>query len=305
MFKSPMLAKDYEPAKLTFPKLGSVKLDGWRVVIHFTVLTTRSGKAVRNKCAQLMFGLPALSGLDGEMVVGVPNEQETFNRTDAALKKFEGDPDLHYYVFDCYDMPDKAYWLRLAEAHRRVEAFKLLHPDLADRVSVLEHRDIASLEELDEAEQEALDSGYEGYMLNDPHAEYKYGRSTVNEGYLLKVKRVADEEARIVGVEERYSNDNEAFKDELGRTKRSSHQENRTPLGMVGAFWVKSDKYEKQFKIGSGNMSHEEAKRLWEIREDLLNETVVFKYLVHGVKDVPRHGRFKAFRAKEDAATLA
>ena len=43
-----------------------------------------------------------------------------------------------------------------------------------------------------------------------PNAPYKQGRSTVREGYLLKVKTFLDDEATVVRFEERMHNGNEA-----------------------------------------------------------------------------------------------
>jgi DNA ligase 1 len=305
-FKSPMLAKDYDESQLPFPRYASVKLDGWRAVIHDGIVTTRSGKPVRNAYIQSLFGHAALNGLDGELIVGAWNEQETFNRTDSGCKKEAGEPDVVFHVFDCYDLPNDTYMQRRKIANDRVEAWRRDTAfDGTNRVEMLDQTMLYSIADLESFEEYALDEGFEGVMLRDMDSYYKYGRSTVREGYLLKVKRTADAEAQIVEVLERFSNDNVAFKDELGRTKRTSHQENKTPLGMVGAFMVQSPEWPRPFKIGSGNMSHEEAKRLWEIRGTLTNETIVFKYLVHGVKEVPRHGRFKGFRAPEDSKALA
>ena len=303
-FKSPMLAKDYDESALALPKWASVKLDGWRAVIHQGVVTTRSGKPVRNKHVQSIFGHHLLEGLDGELVVGAWNEQSTFNRTDAALKREEGEPDVVFYVFDVYDQPNQPYWHRELSIKMRIQNWESQHfnnADLRERVRLLPQTKIGSLEELDEYERDSLSFGFEGVMLRDFNATYKYGRSTVNEAKLLKVKRFTDAEATIVRLEEQMSNQNEAFKDELGRTKRSSHKENLTPTGMVGSIWVTSPEWEGEFRVSAGSMSHVEKKAHWANRDALVGETIKFKYLEHGVKDVPRHGVFVGFRAAEDA----
>ena len=69
-------------------------------------------------------------------------------------------------------------------------------------------------------EKEALSQGFEGIMLNDPFATYKFGRSTVKEGIILKVKRFKHEEARIVGFTEQMENLSESFEDDLGPESR-------------------------------------------------------------------------------------
>ena len=55
-------------------------------------------------------------------------------------------------------------------------------------------------EELIDYEQGAVEDGYEGVMLRDPSAPYKYGRSTVRKGYLLKLKRFEDSEAEVIDI---------------------------------------------------------------------------------------------------------
>ena len=43
-----------------------------------------------------------------------------------------------------------------------------------------------------------LNAGYEGLMLRDPNGIYKFGRSSVKENILLKVKEFMDDEAEII-----------------------------------------------------------------------------------------------------------
>ena len=308
MFKSPMLAKDYDPSKLTYPRLGSVKLDGWRAVIHNSIVTTRSGKPVRNRYIQQLFGRVGLEGLDGELICGKWNTQETFNRTDAACKREEGEPDMAFYVFDRYDMPDIEYGDRLFFALEQVEKWRKTVPaEIASRVQLLAQCMITNDDDLDDFEAASLDDNFEGMMLRKPGSLYKFGRCSTTPGndHLLKVKRFVDAEATILRFEERMINDNVAFKDELGRTKRTSHAENLRPSGMVGSAWVKSPQWEKEFKIGCGTLGHAGAADWFDNQDIYIGKQVVFKYLPHGVKDVPRHGVLKGLRSREDSETVA
>ena len=53
-----------------------------------------------------------------------------------------------------------------------------------------------------------LDDGYEGLMLRAPDGPYKFGRSTVKENTLLKVKNFLDDEAEVIGFKEQTTNTN-------------------------------------------------------------------------------------------------
>ena len=81
------------------------------------------------------------------------------------------------------------------------------------------------------------DPQYREKVMNglSPDGPYKCGRSTVREGYLLKLKRFADGEAVILGCCEQMHNANAAQQDAFGRTKRSSHKDNKIGKATLGA----------------------------------------------------------------------
>lgn len=292
-FKQPMLARDYDPAALLFPVWASPKIDGYRCGVFNAKAKTRSGKDFRNEYVQKMIGDGAINGLDGELIVGAPNAPDVYNRSSAVMAK-SGEPDFTYIVFDDASRPELNYETRLSIAANKVARFG------SARVSMLPQRFIQSVEELEAYEAEQIALGYEGIMLRRPGTPYKHGRSTVSEGYLMKVKRYSHEEAKIIGYEELMHNANEAFKDELGKTKRSETQDGLYPSGMIGSYIVENPKYAKSFKISCGSMDHKERKaRLESIDEDN-GKTVRYKFLPHGTKDVPRHGLYAGFRDLDD-----
>jgi DNA ligase-1 len=137
--------------------------------------------------------------------------------------------------------------------------------------------------------------GHEGLMLRHPDATYKFGRSTVRQQGLLKVKAFEDDEALVVGFEELYRNLNEAFTSETGYTKRSTHQENKVPGNTMGALIVQSPKWNSTFNIGTG-FSADDRQKIWDNRGAFQNKFVKFKYLKAGMKDVPRHPVFLSWR---------
>jgi DNA ligase-1 len=69
---------------------------------------------------------------------------------------------------------------------------------------------------------------------------------------------------------------------------------------MLGAYVVKSPKYANTFNVSAGSMCHEARKERWVDRESDMGKIVRFKYLPHGMKDVPRHPLFAGFRDEDD-----
>jgi DNA ligase-1 len=302
MIKSPMLASDYEESLLVFPKLASPKIDGYRAHVQNGVLSTRSGKPVNNDYIQSMLGRPEFNGLDGELVIGEMNRPDVFEKTSSGVKRKKGEPDFKWIVFDDYSFPNAPFYTRQTDARQRIfcSLASVAFAHLNEKVFHLPHVHLDDLKDMDVYEKNKIEMGFEGIMLRDPNGIYKFGRSTVREGGLLKVKRFVHDEATIIGYEELMHNGNEAFLDELGRTKRSSAAAGLYCSGMIGAYIVKSPKYEKPFKISCGSMDHKTRKEKWEEREKSLGELARFAHFPHGQKDVPRHGIYAGIRDRDD-----
>lgn len=161
---------------------------------------------------------------------------------------------------------------------------------------------------MDAFEADCLAIGYEGIMLRAPDGGYKQGRCGKKQPWLVKVKRFEDAEAVVVGVVERMHNDNEATTNELGRTKRSTHQENKRPAGDLGALVCKTPEG-IQFQIGTG-FTAEQRVELWSEylldhhtfkTDGLVGRTVKYKHFANaGVKDAPRFPVFLCWRDERD-----
>lgn len=281
----PMLASPADLNNLKFPLLASPKLDGIRAVVINGVLMSRSLKPIPNKHVQKLFG--AYEYFDGELIVGEPTAKNCFNVTTSGVMSVDGEPDVRFHVFD-----------HIQHYYDRYNArFKPGKFNLRERVVAVPQTLVHSLAELLALEEQRLDEGYEGLILRDPDAGYKFGRSTTKEGILLKLKRFLDDEAHIVGLVEQMHNGNEATTNELGRTKRSSHKENKTGKNTLGAFQVLWKGIE--FEIGTG-MDDELRQHVWDNRDKYIGKLVKFKYFPVGVKDKPRHPVFLGFRDVKD-----
>ena len=301
----PMLAETLEDAsKLTYPVIASPKLDGIRCLIVDGKALSRSLKPIPNQHVQAWAAKYAavLNGLDGELIVGDMGPS-VFNRTTSAIMSKDGPEDFVFWCFDCWDKPDLPYTIRMRDVKNRLygaayrgDAWPCGHPDKFRRVPSTTCQNGG---ELLAFEQDCLDRGFEGAMVRKPDGPYKYGRSTLKEGYLLKVKRFKDAEATIIGFQERMHNENEAKTDELGHTERSTHKAGMKPAGDLGAFIVKHAQTQMIFNIGSG-FTAEQRKQYWTARNKLMNKVVKFKHFEIGEVDKPRFPIFLGFRDERD-----
>jgi DNA ligase-1 len=232
-----------------------------------------------------------LEDLDGEIVVGPPTAPNVYNTTMSGIMSFSGVPDITYMVFDNIDNAHGKYKDRL---QKLVDVRKKLPP----WVKIVPQKVCKTAEEIEEVEQHNLLLGYEGVIVRSPFAPYKQGRSTVNEGYLLKLKRYNDAEAIVIGYAELMHNDNEATIDVQGHTKRSSHQAGQRPGGVLGALVCRLESG-VVFSIGSGFDMAQRA-MLWQARENLPGKIVKFKYMPHGQLNAPRLPIFLGFRSEID-----
>ena len=289
---SPMLAVNADLSKIKYPVLGSAKIDGVRCLNIDGVAISRSRKRIPNRFIQQWFHNTKCftDGLDGELIIGSPTASDCYRKTVSGVMAADGIPDFKYCVFDRWNI-QQPY-------HARYDTIKNI---ANDRIYVLPQIILENLTALHKFNEDMLRAGYEGIILRDPNSPYKWGRSTVNEGYLLKVKAFSDAEAVITGFVEEMQNNNEATIAENGRSSRSSNKENLVGKNRLGAWIVTGLTAFKgvSFLIGTG-MSEEEKISFWQNKDKYIGKVVKFKYFEHGAYDLPRHAVFLGFRDNID-----
>lgn len=296
--KKPMLAADLADlarpdgsidfSSLRWPLAGSPKLDGVRAIIPPEgMIYTRKGKLLRNRYTQGLFA--NVAGIDGELIVGSAIQGEVLGRTYSGVMSFDGEPDVRLYAFD--SIGDEFEGVEFVERWR-----ELVHAeDNHDRIVRVPHRLLRNEDELLDFESRCLARGYEGIMLRDPHGPYKNGRSTLREGWLMKLKRFTDGEAIVTGLEEGSVNGNTLERDELGMAKRSKAKAGLTPSGMVGTILVDDPKW-GPLRIAPGKMDHAMRAKLLRKPSLIIGKTIHWRSFGYGLKDAPRHARFYGIR---------
>lgn len=309
---------------LRYPLIASEKIDGWRCLVapidwarrtipcdpkhqHYfdaaqhCIALSASNKPISNYYVQCQLDRPELGGCDGELIASA-----AFNETSSAFATQGGEPAFAYHIFDRFDRPNDPFEMRLQQ-------LELLHLPSVSNVEFFKHpqHKVHSLQMLDELVGLLLDEGAEGAIVRDPAGLYKYGRATVRQQWMLKIKQFHDAEAVVIGYEEFMHNENEPEVSQLGLTRRSHHQAGKVPGGKLGALvCMPLDKYDSVcgcdypgaaayiFKIGTG---FDDATRqlLWAQREANCGRIVKYKSMSHGVLEAPRHPVFLGFRAED------
>lgn len=255
----PMLASNAELKKIRYPVLVSPKLDGVRATVQDDVVLSRTGKPIPNKYVQDTF--KTLEKFDGELIVGSPTDEKVFQKTTSGVMSIEGTPDVCYYVFDVL-FRDRPF----EERYRFINSFKE-----NNKVKKVPQFSVSNEESLLQYEQMFLTQGYEGLMIRDSKAPYKEGRSTVKEGYLLKLKRFTDTEAKVVKMLPLIHEDGSV----------------EDTLGALVVSYEDDQGVTKILKIGSGFTSAERLD-IWNNSEEYIGKLVKFKYFEKGTKDLPR-----------------
>lgn len=283
----PTLAITATPELLSFPRLASPKLDGIRAYVRNGKLYTRRGKLVPNRYTQSLFATPHLEGVDGELIVGAPYGKGVFQRTSSGVMTIKGKPQVRFWVFDNIGLPASPYAKRLESLNALVPTRVTVHG-----VVPIPHKLIRNQREADAFTAQCLKRGYEGSMMRDPDAPYHIGRCGKTTPYLLRIKPKVRCEVRIVGFEELKHNDNEAFTNELGRTRRSSAKAGKRGGNTLGKFvteWKDANGKVWPLKVGTGQgMTQKFRKFVWENQSKFLRKWLSIEYQEVGMKDVPR-----------------
>ena len=285
--QKPLLAGKFDSQKAKFPYAATPKIDGIRFLMVGGAALTRSFKAIRNEYLQKILSSNLPDGIDGELTSG-----STFQEC-SSIMRIKGEPDFKVWIFDFVNPNDeiKPYKERMNELRKfesfNIPSYEILFPTI-----------VSNQEQIDQLMINNLNAGYEGLMLRDPNGIYKFGRSSVKENILLKVKEFMDDEAEIIAFREKMVNTNEGLKDNFGRTKRSSCQDGLKPSGTLGGFILRNSEG-LEFSCGSG-LNDALRDEIWKNKSKYLGKLVKYKFMSKGIKDLPRHPVFIGFRDETD-----
>ena len=317
-----MQPSDWYEEKVKFPCLLQPKIDGVASYNRHGNLLGRSLKPHENKKVTQEWSHPGMHGFCGEMISGFnPTSADLCRITSGDLRRHnEQNAKIHWFLFDyCTDeTKDLPYYDRM---EKLVDVFRIALTANTDKelCNLLNHcvviptYTVENMQELVELEAKFLNEGYEGVILRDPDAPFKYGRCGKTFMGSWRVKRFIDAEILVESIEEGRSNQNEATVNERGRTERSTHAENMLPNGQIGSMSgsLLADVVDPQtkqvlitkgtvVKVSPGEMPVDQRKHLFLHQDEILGKIAKFKLFPKGMKDLPRFPVWTSFRNEND-----
>lgn len=296
----PHLACDADLSKLIFPLMGFPKVDGVRGLHIIGSMTGRSLKPHGNKYVTEKYSQSRCTGFDGEFTFGDIRGDSLCRDTTSVMSRIEGTPAVWWNLFDYLreDLQDKTYFTR----YKELIAMSVKHQTWfeEEHIRVIPYVMLLSIADVEAYYQKCIEDGYEGVILRDPLGLHKSGRATAKVGAYLRMKPQSDKEAVVLHLVEAQENQNEAKVNELGRTERSSHKENKVGKGMVGMLVCRDVTTGMEIDVGAGKMTHEERTHYWNNPNEMVGQLVKYRSMDAGVKDKPRFARYICKRAPED-----
>ncbi len=276
-----MLAPNELPVitQVTYPIYVQPKLDGYRCIYNSGYMWSRAGKPFGNKHLAAYFGkLFNMQDyvLDGELFVPGLN----FNKLQTILNTYEAPlpKGLKFVVYDCVPVKDwTAQNCKKPYSDRLKQLRKVLNDVVADYNTVI---DIPN--DLAETSKEAIDlyktylkKGYEGVMLKSPEGFYKWKRTTIRSGEMLKLKPFKTVDLVI-----------ESIYDGEGKFE-----------GMAGGVVVNFDNH--SVRVGSG-FDVSTRKKMAKSPSDFIGKTIEIQYFEVTEEGSLRFPTFKRFREEKD-----
>lgn len=314
--------------------LATLKKDGCRLQLIEGYVKTRSLKAPKSKlvierfqpladlCKELNIAVDGEFYMDDlkfrEIFRFFSNEDVTRPKVRAELKKLkESKPekyardyggrsidwlttfheDLNFWLFDgiVLDRPDLVGYKerifeivkRLCEADAHMK-FNLETPDFFY---------IKNSGELIDLYKNALHYGHEGLVLTHKDHQYKFGRNTLNQGTILKMK---DDNKKydgiVIAVEEatQVKEGVEKTTNELGRSVTSKKKDDRKPSGMAKGFIVQFEDI-GTFCVQLKGFDHDERREILENADKYIGRHFMYTGMKPD-KDFPRSAFFSCWR---------
>ncbi len=253
----PMLAVAAKLDQIDWSKGGVLqgpKLDGIRCLKINGKALSKNFKPIPNLYIRGWIEEYCSDGFDGELLCLNPTAPFSEVSSMVMSKKHKEEETFVYGVFDWVpgDRLTLPFATRLANVETWFEKMRKDRPEITRHMRPVPHDLAATREELNANHLAWVENGYEGSMIRDPKGPYKCGRSTVNEGWLLKIKDWMDEEAEVIGVEEMMENTNEKKRNELGKMVRGTAKEGMVPKGTMGKLHCRCLTDDTLFHVGGG-----------------------------------------------------
>lgn len=256
------------PTDIQLPCIVSPKYDGIRVInLGGDKWHTSKFKPIPSRQAREYLLTIKLEYVDAELLVFDREEHKFLDYNDIQSYIMSDDAPLPGHleyrlkVFDYFGDPTQPYVVRM-------ELMK----------SVLDDEQVASLVIIDKHVKvvgelyilcDFYATNYEGAIIRNPAARYKFGRCTLREKIMWKYVLIEREEGIITG-----------------------HTEHDIYPDLIGALLVNTDKW-GTIRV-SGRIDRSLSREFRQGKH--VGRTITYEYKPHGMKDMPRQPRFVGFR---------
>ncbi len=255
-----MLAKLFEPHRLTFPCYASPKIDGVRAIFKYGEFYSRGGyiysglERLKNQLNELYDGAPPQ--LDGELWIPGLTFQESSGRIRSGAKT----PDAFFEIFE---MPDyKAPF---------PERLMVMADIRSENIHPIIHFQMNSLKDVSRFYVDAQANGYEGAVIKSFDYEYKSTRSYD----WMKMKDTLTYDSKVLNIFE-------------GKGKYANNCG-----GVIIEFKG------RKVRVGSG-FTDSERKAFWTDPSAIIGRTIEIHYMEETDDGSMRHPRFFTFRPDKD-----
>lgn len=290
-----MLGVTADKSKIRFPAMVSLKLDGIRCVCIDGKLLSRSLKPIRN--IQLQEKFKAMIDYSKEFDVIFDGEFYAHDLTFQEITSMvnSSDKDVSDSLkFNCFDfIKGSDFSMPFKDRNLLLFGNDLSHFNIIKVEQVM----VNNIEDVDKMFERALKEGYEGLIIRCPDGEYKFGRSTVNQGWMLKIKPFETFDTKVIGFVERMENLNESQTNELGRSFKRDTKDDKKATGICSALVTEYDGHEMRVTLTGDEAFRKE---IWDNQSNYMGKMFEFKGMLVGAKDVPRHPNFIRWRVDKD-----
>lgn len=293
------------PEQVRCPCFVQMKYDGIRVLDTGNQFVTRTWKAIPNTLIRSKLKLLSAAldineivnrvqiefgqlKLDGELII--PGAD--FHHTQSVVMS-EEHPDANSVQLMAFDLASNNQRLKTWDRHALLKSYyadvfrnfaPAMHINVVPNIRLALYND--GLKEW--LIQNPIPETEEGYIIRYAYGVYKFGRSTLNEGLLLKYVDWVREDVEIIGTEELMRN----------LDTSCNKLENQVPGGTLGAFVCRSSRFNNTFNVGTGKgLTAERRAEFWAKRNTLPGQTLTIKYKKFGsTDDAPRSPQFVGIR---------
>jgi DNA ligase-1 len=275
---------------LAYPLMASTKIDGIRMIVRDGKLFTRSLKPQMSSSIQSRFAFLAEYSKDNNILLDgeLYSPSISFSELSGQCRAYNASiaADLAFYCFDllhepCEKIQQRTYKERVihivcAETSIMNDYFQVVHTKVVN-----------SRKEVEDYFEEVLAQGYEGLILRNPKSGYKFGRGTIKEGIIFKLKPFITMDDKIVDIIQATEVRDGAEKkiNELGRSVTSKKKDDRILIEKAAAFVVMYNGLPLKVTIAE---SDEKKIEIWKHQKNYIGKYVEYKGLKIGMKDLPR-----------------